>query len=169
MKNSTRYYRLIVSLVFLALALAACNLSRPSGPQIKVQNVWARPSRISVTTGNNNAMGQGKNAAMGATSAVYMTLVNRGNQSDRLVGVKSDIASHVELHQTIMKNNVMHMQPVEGGLEIPAGGQVQLKPGSYHIMLINLKRELKPGDRFSVVLEFEKSGRKTIQVDVKEP
>jgi len=64
------------------------------------------------------------------------------------------VVENVEIHQSIMEGDVMRMQPVEGGIEIPAKGQVELKPGGYHIMLINLKRELKPGDRITVVLEF---------------
>lgn len=151
-------WKLALIVVVGVVVLAACGgVGAPAGPKIKVENVWARPSRMGM-----GAM-QGK-----TTSAAYMTIVNEGREADRLVGVMSDVAQSVELHQTVKEGDVMRMQPVEGGIEIPAGGKVELKPGGYHVMLIGLNRELKPGDRFSLVLEFEKSGRQTIQVEVKE-
>ncbi len=63
----------------------------------------------------------------------------------------------------------MSMQHLTDGLQVPAGGNVELKPGSYHIMLIGMTRDLNPGDAFPVVLEFEKSEPITVQVEVREP
>ena len=164
---SARIYspRLVIGLLLLSsLILVACNLGGPAGPKIEIENVWARPSRIGMNMGQGQSMGQG---AMGATSAIYMTVVNKGRESDRLVSASSDVAKHVELHQSIREGDVMRMQPVEGGIEVPAKGKVELKPGGYHIMLIDLTRELKPGDRFTVTLTFEKSGTRTLEVEVK--
>jgi copper(I)-binding protein len=62
---------------------------------------------------------------------------------------------------------MMGMQPVER-LEIPAGGSVQLKPGSYHIMLIGLKEDLKAGDTIEITLTFENAGELALSVPVKE-
>lgn len=153
-KHRNRWAFMLVLGIIAVLVLAGCAGTRSAGPQIEVKNVWARPTR----------------AGMGGkvTSAAYMVITNKGSEADRLVGAMSDVAEAVEVHQTIKEGDVMRMQPVEGGLEIPAGGSVELKPGGYHIMLIGVKRELKPGDRFSLVLEFQKSGRKVIQVEVKE-
>jgi copper(I)-binding protein len=55
------------------------------------------------------------------------------------------------------------------GLEIPAREEVILKPGSYHVMLIGLTGELNVGDRFPVVLTFEKSGTMTVEAEVRQP
>ena len=167
MRTSTHPRRLFIALLaVLGVVLAGCSLAGPAGPQIEIENVWARPSRVGMSMGQGQSMGQG---AMGATSAIYMTIVNKGRESDRLIGVSSDVAKHVELHQSIREGDVMRMQPVEGGIEIPAKGKVELKPGGYHIMLIDLTRELKPGDRFTVTLTFEKSGSRTLEAEVKEP
>lgn len=54
-------------------------------------------------------------------------------------------------------------------LEVPAKGQVELKPGGYHVMLIGVKRDLKVGDKFSLELQFEKSGAITVEAEVKQP
>ena len=90
-----------------------------------------------------------------------MTLVNEGREDDRLVAAQTDVAATVEIHQTTMDGDVMRMQQV-AAIEIPAGGQVELEPGDYHIMLIGLHRDLAVGDRFSVTLTFEKSGTLTV-------
>lgn len=153
-RRRNRWALMFVLGIMAVLVLNGCGGARSAGPQIEVKNVWARPTRV--------GMG-GK-----VTSAAYMIIANKGDETDRLVGIMSDVAEAAEIHQTIREGDVMRMQPVTGGLEIPAGGSVELKPGGYHIMLIGVKRELKPGDRFSLVLEFQKSGRKTIQVEVKE-
>ena len=60
----------------------------------------------------------------------------------------------------------MEMSPVEGGLEIPAGGSVELKSGSFHVMLIGLKEDLTSGTSYELTLTFEKAGDVTIVVPV---
>ena len=115
------------------------------------------------------SMSMSTSPAMGATGAVYLKLVNDGGQPDRLTGARSTVATTLEIHESLMENNVMTMRPVTGGLEIPAKGQAELKPGSYHIMLMGLNRDLRPGDIFTVTLKLEKSGDLTVQSTVREP
>ncbi len=146
--------------------LVACGARAPAGPRIRVEDVWSRPT---VAMGK---MGSGQSHAgggdMGSTGVVYLTLINEGREADRLIEVRSDVAKAVELHQTKIEGGVMKMQPVVGGVEIPAGERVAFKPGGYHIMLIGLKRDLQVGDRFTVTLEFEKSGTVTVESEVRE-
>ena len=73
------------------------------------------------------------------------------------------MAGIVELHEMRMDGNVMKMRAVPG-IDIPAGTKVELKPGGYHVMLIELKDPLAEGREFPLTLEFEKSG--TIEVKV---
>jgi hypothetical protein len=67
-----------------------------------------------------------------------------------------------------MKDNVMSMSPVEA-IEVPANGQVELKPGGYHVMLVGLKQDLKVGDIVKLTLVFEKAGRIDVEAEVKNP
>ncbi|MCL4559833.1 MAG: copper chaperone PCu(A)C [Chloroflexi bacterium] len=67
-----------------------------------------------------------------------------------------------------MNGDVVKMVPVPEGIEIPANGKIEIQPGGYHIMLIGLKRELKPGDQFEITLTFENTPPAVIQVTVKE-
>ncbi|RWL78616.1 MAG: copper chaperone PCu(A)C [Mesorhizobium sp.] len=93
----------------------------------------------------------------------YFTVVNKGSASDRLLSISSDISDKAELHEMGVKDGVMIMRPVEGGLEIPAGGKVALKPGAYHLMFTGLKRQPKQGEKFPATLTFEKAG--TVKVE----
>lgn len=101
----------------------------------------------------------------GTTSAIYFVLKNRGGEADRLVAVRTEVASAVELHLSAIEDGVMRMRQVET-IEVPARGEVRLAPGGYHLMLIGLRRELQDGDRFPVTLEFERAGSRVVEVEV---
>ncbi|TGQ53260.1 copper chaperone PCu(A)C [Mesorhizobium sp. M1C.F.Ca.ET.193.01.1.1] len=88
----------------------------------------------------------------------YFTVTNNGNAPDRLLSITSEISDKAELHEMGVKDGVMTMRPVSGGLEIPAGGKVALKPGAYHLMFVGLKRQPKQGETFPATLTFEKAG-----------
>ena len=95
-----------------------------------------------------------------------MTLTNSSSQADTLVAAKTDVADRAELHTVVgdMKSG-MKMQQVEN-IPVPASGAVELKPGSLHVMLFGLNKELKAGDTFALTLQYEKGGEHTVQVQV---
>jgi copper(I)-binding protein len=96
----------------------------------------------------------------------YFTVTNHGGAADRLMSVTSDISTKAEVHEMAVKDGVMTMRPVEGGLEIPAGGKLELKPNGYHLMLMGLKRPAKEGESFPATLTFEKAGSVTVEFQV---
>jgi len=96
----------------------------------------------------------------------YFTITNKGSAPDRLLSISSDISGKAELHEMGVKDGVMTMRPVSGGLEIPAGGKVTLGPGSYHIMFMDLKQPPKEGQMFAATLTFEKAGTVTVEFAV---
>lgn len=109
---------------------------------LKIENAFARP-----TPG-------------GATVAVgYATIVNSGNAPDRLVSVTSDISAKTQIHEMKMNNGVMEMRELTNGLSIPAGATVALKPGGDHIMFVDIKHGVKPGEVIHTTLTFEKAGK----------
>ena len=86
----------------------------------------------------------------------------------KLVSASSPVAGVVEVHEMVMDGNVMKMRAV-AGLELPAGKAVELKPGGYHLMLMDLKQELKTGDAVPVTLVIEGAGGKRESVEIKAP
>jgi len=150
--------RSIVPLLFaLLLTLSACGSPAPAaqGPAIVVTNPWVRAV--------------GGMGGMDATSALFMVIQNNGSATDTLLSVQSDAASMVQIHLSeVDASGVSSMHEVDG-IEIPAGGSVELKPGGYHVMLMGLKRELKEGDTVTFILTFKIAGTITIQAPVKMP
>ena len=96
----------------------------------------------------------------------YMVITNKGSVPDRLVGGSVAVASRFEVHRMAMENGVMIMRPVEGGLEIKPGQSVELKPGSFHVMLMGLKQPLEKGQHLKGTLVFEKAGKVDIEYNV---
>lgn len=96
-----------------------------------------------------------------STSAAYFTIHNGGQTTVQLTGIESPVARKSELHTTVMKSGMMRMQEVEA-LDIPAGGEVELKPGGYHVMLMGLKKAIEPGDHVPVTLSFSNGDTVTV-------
>lgn len=147
---------LIVAAAFALLAGCSGAAASPSAG-ITVTDAWARTS-----------------SAMASAGAAYATITNAGSAADALIGASSPAAATVEVHETVAIGSpdasgggMMGMQPV-ARVEIPAGGSLQLKPGSYHVMLIGLVRDLKAGDTIDLTLAFEKAGAITVKVQVRE-
>jgi hypothetical protein len=158
---------------------------------IKATNAWARRAPAmaghdtmkmdkpaSSDTGSMSGMSGGDKGTMSGMSgsketmaehgngAVYVTLSNSGSQPDALVSASADVAQTTELHETSRDGGVMKMRPVKE-IPVPAGGKTELKPGGYHIMLMGLKHDLKPGEKVAVTLKFEHGGETRVEAPVK--
>jgi copper(I)-binding protein len=129
-----------------------------SSQQIIIDKIWSRPVHAAVDN-------QGKYLSNGV---VYLTISNTG-PADTLVSVETDVCRKVELHQSKMVDGIMTMNMLKKGLDAPAHGMVEMKPGSYHIMLIGMRHNLDPGDTFALTLYFEKNDPVTILSYVKSP
>lgn len=133
----------------LAIIMSGCSATA-AGPQIVQHDAWGRPS-----------------PKMAGTGVVYVVIENKGGQADRLVGAITTVADTVELHESFMEGDVMKMRPIPV-LDVPAGGTVELKPGGYHLMLIDLAKPLESGSHIAVTLRFEKSGDVPLDVEIRE-
>ena len=131
--------------------------------RIHLGNAWARrtPPMVQQEPG-----GHGGSAMNPNNSALYVTITNHGHEPDALVSAATPVATSVELHQTIEQGGKRVMQP-RSQFDIPTGGTLELKPGSYHIMLLGLKQALSPGETVPVTLVFQKAGKVAVEVPVK--
>lgn len=140
---------------FLVATFLVLMLGTPSGAaefrigSLEIDNPWLR------------ATPRGASVAGG-----YMKITNKGSAPDRLIGGSAAIAGHFEVHQMIMDQGVAKMRPVEGGLEIKPGDTVELKPGAFHVMFMDLKQPLEKGQKIKGTLEFEKAGKIDIEYAV---
>jgi copper(I)-binding protein len=116
---------------------------------ITVEQAWARPTSAGMPNG-----------------AAYLVVRNAGSSADRLVAATSEVAERAELHNhTIDAQGVAMMRPVEA-IEVPAGGQAELKPGGFHLMLLGLHAPLAAGASFPLRLRFAEAGEVEVMVGV---
>jgi hypothetical protein len=99
-------------------------------------------------------------------TAMYMTIKTTGT-GDRLISATTPISPLVQLHETVMVSGAMKMQEVAGGIAIPPAGEVVLKTGGLHIMIMNLTAPLKAEQTVTVELTFEKAGKVSVTAPVK--
>jgi copper(I)-binding protein len=140
------------SLYLTALALTLTNAAAfahdyKAGP-LKIVHPWSRATPAGAKVGGG-----------------YLGIENTGTTPDRLVSVSVPFAARAEMHEMATTNGVMTMRPLEQGVDVPAGGKVEFKPGGYHIMFMELKQPLKQGEAVKGTLTFEKAG--TVEVEFK--
>lgn len=142
--------------VLSAAVLAAVLVSAPSIAheyklgELTIDHPWARASAT-------------KQAKAGGA---FMTIHNLGDSEDKLLSASSDVAKRVEIHTHKMdENGVMKMGEVPF-VSVPAQGMARLKPGSYHVMFMGLKKPFVEGEKFDLTLQFEKAGETTVSVKV---
>lgn len=100
-------------------------------------------------------------------AAGYITLTNTGGEADRLISATGAIANKTEVHEmAVDASGVMTMHLVEGGIELPAGATVELQPGGFHVMFMDLKHGIKQGETFKGTLTFERAGSVDVEFDV---
>jgi periplasmic copper chaperone A len=103
----------------------------------------------------------------GATVAAgYLTIRNTGSEPDRLVSGSTPVAGKFEIHEMSMDNGIMRMRPVPDGVVIKPGETVELKPQSFHIMMMGLKQPIEKGKPFKGSLVFEKAGAVDVDFSV---
>ncbi|AOB33038.1 hypothetical protein AKI39_23235 [Bordetella sp. H567] len=97
----------------------------------------------------------------------YMEIENDGTTPDQLIRIKSDASERVSIHQTVTSNGVATMREVDGGVAVPAKGEVKFTPGGYHIMFEKLKAPFKEGMEIPATLTFQRAGDVQIVFKVK--
>lgn len=142
-------------IAFSLMLLFATSPSLPANEyktgDIEVANPWSR------------ATPEGAKVAGG-----FLTIRNTGSTPDRLLSATGEIAGKTEIHEmAINASGVMTMRPLADGLEIPGGGEAELKPGGYHIMFLDLKRGIREGETFKGTLTFAKGGTVEVEFAVK--
>lgn len=131
----------------ITLTLAALVTAAAAHAQVDVQHAWVR-----ATVAHQKATG------------AFMQLT--ATSDARLVGASSPVAGIVEIHEMAMVQDVMKMRAVSG-LDLPAGKTVELKPGGYHVMLLDLKGQVKDGDIVPLTLVVEDRDGKRQSIELK--
>jgi hypothetical protein len=117
--------------------------------QVEVENAWSRATAPGARVG-----------------AGYLTIRNKAEKADKLLGASSSVAARVETHVVEKQGEVMRMREVKG-YDVPAKGSFELKPGGAHLMLVDIKRQLKEGEKLPLVLRFQNAGEVKAELEVR--
>lgn len=147
-----KYYYLL-TLFLLSCTLTSCrsDSGQKTSPSkdgiLTVHNAWARPAK------------------QGMTSGAYLSIANGADQPDTLIDITTEAASMAEIHESYQQNGVSGMRPA-GKLAIGPKSTLELMPGGYHIMLMQLDRELALGDTIELTLYFAEHDSLAIKVPI---
>jgi periplasmic copper chaperone A len=117
--------------------------------QVEVEHAWSRATAPGAKVG-----------------AGYLIIRNQAEKADRLLGASSSVAARVETHIAEKQGEVMRMREVKG-YDVPAKGSFELKPGGPHLMLVDIKRQLKEGEKLPLVLRFQNAGEIRTELEVR--
>jgi periplasmic copper chaperone A len=140
----------MIALAGLLASLAGC-APRASGGSLTVQDAWARPAQA------------------GGNSAVYFVIDNPLAEADTLRGAACDAAMMTEVHRTETDASGNSMMKHQESVAVPAREKVEFRPGGLHVMLMNLKDNLEPGQTLAVTLQFAGAGDVQVEAVVREP
>lgn len=141
-----RRFTLATAAFFVAAAVYAADAKVGN---LSIDDVWAKSGQVGPVP-----------------SAAFMEIKNKGT-ADKLISAYCDCAKSTELHNVKMIDGAMKMYKVDA-MDIPADGELKLKSGSYHIMLIGLTRPLVAGETVPLKLKFEKAGEVTVDAKIKD-
>lgn len=140
---------LVISLLIAFIAKTQAQTTTIKAGQLSISDTFTRAT----VAGQKNAGG-------------FLSIQNEG-ATDKLLSATSAASSVVEIHEMKMDGNVMQMRQIKS-LDIPSKGKVDLKPGGYHLMFIDLKSPLKAGENVDVQLTFEKAGKVSVKLPIQE-
>ncbi|QPN33427.1 copper chaperone PCu(A)C [Diaphorobacter sp. JS3051] len=143
-------FRRLSPLLTLGLVLAAATGAWAQNYQlgpIRIDKPWTRATPPAVPTG-----------------AGYLSLTNEGREADRLIEVTSPIAGRAEIHTMETADDVARMRWQKDGVALPPGQTIEFKPGSTHIMFLDLAQPIRPGTRVPLTLVLERAGKVEIEL-----
>ncbi|MHB8930291.1 MAG: copper chaperone PCu(A)C [Melioribacteraceae bacterium] len=142
-------FLLIAAITFVTINLFSQPITNHQSP-ITIKDVWARPG------------------AKNANSALYFVVQNNGSKADTILGAKSKYAEIVEVHESFKRDNDrMGMRQVKF-VAVAANSKLEFKPGGFHVMLINLLKDVKAGTSLDATINFKFAGKIKVKAVVQE-
>jgi periplasmic copper chaperone A len=144
-----RYVTVIVVLLVMT-AMAACSARvEQAEARLVISDTWVRPALASGTT------------------AAYLNITNNSDNPITISGVTADFADMIQIHQTVVENDMAQMQHTDNGLRIGAGETMRLEPGGYHIMLMNVQQALNEGETVTLSITFDTGETITVETPIR--
>lgn len=172
MKKISRAIPCGIVLILLVTLLWGCGPKiTDDKPFLEIKDGWARTM---VTTGGS-AANEGEAwktpvgpLGLGPNGLIFMTIENKGGAPDKLLKASANVADTVELHQMVLSGQQTATYPVTA-IDLPARTVTEFKSGTYYIRLVGIHQKLPDGSKFDLTLEFEQSGKRTVEIVVGNP
>ncbi len=167
MKRQLRAFALIIATTTAIATLASCGSDTTANENTTAQEESAAPGSTVIIEGGWVRATKGTEDP--SMSAAFMSLTNPTDSDITLTAGASDVAGMTQLHEMVMDaDGKMMMQEVDGGIPVKAGSHAHLEPGGNHVMLMDLKQELAPGDEVALTLTFDDGTTQELLLPVKE-
>jgi len=121
------------------------------GGEVSIIDAWARPANL------------------GDNSAVYFKINNPGLRIDSLLEVQTDVAAQAELHESEINDQGVMSMHHQSHIDIPPDSQLEFAPGGLHVMLLDLKQDLRLGDTIQVTFKFQNSDEIKLDIPIRQP
>jgi len=121
------------------------------GGEVSVIDAWARPANL------------------GDNSAIYFKINNPGPRTDSLLEVQTDVVAQAELHASEMDDQGVISMHHQNHIDIPPDSQLEFAPGGLHVMLVDVKQDLRLGDKIQVTFKFQHSDDITLDIPIRQP
>lgn len=145
----TKLYVVLCTIFFSLIALIPAQAHSYKASTLEIMHPWSRATMPKAKVAGG-----------------YLKIINHGDKADRLIKITTPLSDDAQIHEMAVIDGAMKMRHLSDGIAIPAGGTLEFKPGSYHIMFMDLKNGLKQGEKFSGTLFFEKAGKVTVDFAV---
>ena len=148
----------LLALLIVALFISSCTLA--AKPVLKIEDAWVKAAKVSeITAGdlNNSCICDVKTATF-STNA-YMNIQNPSGSPDRLLKAEAEGISRIEFRGSTSAADLTAIPAPLDTIDLPANGSLLFAPGSYAMLLMGMKKDLKPGETLKLSLYFEKAGK----------
>lgn len=142
-------YAIVTRTAAVAALVLTASLAVAQTPAVTVHDAWVREPM-----GGRNMTG------------AFAVVENPSATAKAIVAASSDISDKVELHEMKNENGMMKMSPVKK-VDVPANGKLELKPGSFHVMLFDVKKKISDGEKISLTFTFDDGSKVTTQAQVR--
>lgn len=166
--NTTRISVALGAAVLAALSLTACGSSSDDPASTSAAPTSGSPASATQQADSLLVTDPWVKAADSGMTAAFGILVNNGPEPVTVVSATSDISGALELHETVKNGDgTMAMQPKKGGFTVDPSGEHELAPGGDHIMVMDLKRPVRPGEQVTLTVTMADGSTKAVEFTVK--
>jgi copper(I)-binding protein len=153
-------------LLIIALFISSCDFS-PT-PALEVKEAWVQAAKISeISTGDLNKSCACDIKPQALSTNAFLSIYNNSATADRLLKAESADITRIEFRESSLVSDLQVPAPLDK-IDLPAKSSITFARGNYAMVLMGMKKDLKPGEKITLSLFFEKAGQLDLEVEIRE-